>query len=120
MRLKRVVVLALLPSRWRSRHWAELDDMLSARGWTFPDVADVAVLGLRLRTEQLRRSDAMRTGIGMFLVVAGVVGAFWSASELTNGLKDVHEHWWSTAAAAPGVVGVLLLVAEGVRRRHPA
>jgi hypothetical protein len=120
MTLKRAVILVLLPPSWRERHWAELEDMLSAGSWRLPDVADAVLLGLRLRTEQFRRSDAMRALLGMLLVGVGVAGALWSASELTNGLRDVHEHWWSTAAVAPGVVGLLLLVARGGNRSRPA
>ncbi len=59
----------------------------------------------------------MRILIGVALIGLGLAGATWSASELSNGLRELPQHWWSTAAVAPALAGLALLLAEHFRRR---
>jgi hypothetical protein len=53
--------------------------------------------------------------LGGALAVAGLIGAIWSSTELTNGLAEIPAHWWSSLATAPLFVGIVL-VALGLRR----
>jgi hypothetical protein len=50
------------------------------------------------------------------LVVIGVAGAVWSSSELARGVAEVPEHWWSTMAVAPAVLGALVMLGPVARR----
>ena len=47
--------------------------------------------------------------VGAVLVVVGLAGLVWSATQLSGGLGDVPGHWWSTLATAPLVVGATIL-----------
>lgn len=52
----------------------------------------------------------MRKAIAVLLMVVGLVGAFVTSGQLTNGWVEIPMHWWSTLATAPLFVGVLLMV----------
>jgi hypothetical protein len=47
---------------------------------------------------------------GLVLAVLGAFGAAWSAGELTRGVWELPEHWWSSMATAPAIVGIVLLI----------
>jgi hypothetical protein len=121
MSLRRTLVLWLLPASWRDGYGEDVEDLLEAGGWRVRDVLDVVLLGLTLRSEALRRLAMMYYTIGLLLMGAGIAGGFWSAAELTNGIGDIHEHWWSTAATVwPVGAGLAFLLAGAARRRRLA
>jgi hypothetical protein len=120
MSIRRIIVRSLLPLEWRRRYGDEVEDLLDASAWRFADVFDVALLGLALRTEALRRLSMVYYVTGLLLVGAGVAGGLLTASELTNGIGDIHEHWWSTAGVVgPVAAGLAVLVAGAARQRRP-
>lgn len=97
-----------------------MEDLLDAGGWPVRHVADVVLLGLTLRTEDLRRVG-MYYMIGLLLLATGVAGGIWSAAELTNGIGEIHEHWWSTAAiVCPAATGMVILLVGAARQRRLA
>ena len=55
--------------------------------------------------------------VGAILVIAGTVGVAWSAPQLTHGLVEIPGHWWSTLASVPLLVGAVILLVMGLRRR---
>jgi hypothetical protein len=121
MNLRRTFLSSLLPESWRDRYGAEVEDLLDAGGWRVRDVLDVVLLGLTLRTEALRRLSMIYYTIGLLLLGAGVAGGLWSAAELTNGIGDIHEHWWSTAAVVgPAAAGSSLLLVGAARQQRRA
>lgn len=65
-------------------------------------------------------SSRTTLAIGVALMVSGAIGAVWSATELTNGLVEIPQHWWSGLATLPLLVGaVLMLLGLGRRTRTP-
>jgi hypothetical protein len=50
--------------------------------------------------------------MGLALAILGGFGAAWSAGKLTRGIWEIPQHWWSSLATVPAIVGVLLLVAS--------
>jgi hypothetical protein len=54
--------------------------------------------------------------VGVALLVLGAVTTTWAVTELSNGLIELPMHWWSTAAALPLALGVLL-TGWGLRQR---
>jgi hypothetical protein len=121
MNVGRTLLFSLLPASWRDRYGAEVHDLLDASGWRLRDILDVVWLGLTLRTEALRRLSMIYYTIGLLLLGAGVAGGLWSAAELTNGISDIHEHWWSTAAfVGPAAAGSSLLLIGAAREQRRA
>jgi hypothetical protein len=58
--------------------------------------------------------------IGLAFIVLGVIGAVWSSTELTSGFAEIPQHWWSTLASLPLLVGAILVVLGlGRRTRTP-
>jgi hypothetical protein len=58
--------------------------------------------------------------IGAMLTGAGVVLIAWASTELTHGILEVPDHWWSAMATAPLVAGLALLtVATRARVTRP-
>jgi hypothetical protein len=47
---------------------------------------------------------------GLALTIVGAIGAAWSAGELTRGVWEIPQHWWSSLATAPAILGTLLLI----------
>jgi hypothetical protein len=49
-------------------------------------------------------------------VVLGAAGLGWAVSELQDGLTEVPQHWWSTLATLPLLLGVGILCLAGLGR----
>jgi hypothetical protein len=54
---------------------------------------------------------------GAALVILGLAGAVYSALELTSGVSEIPQHWWSTIATAPMFAGALVLLVAAWSRR---
>jgi hypothetical protein len=53
---------------------------------------------------------------GAFLAGAGIVSVLWASTQMTHGILELPSHWWGGLAAAPLVLGILL-VGLGLRRK---
>jgi hypothetical protein len=54
---------------------------------------------------------------GAALVILGLAGAAYSILELSSGVSEIPEHWWSTIATAPLFAGALVLLVGAWSRR---
>jgi uncharacterized membrane protein YeaQ/YmgE (transglycosylase-associated protein family) len=61
-------------------------------------------------------STRTTVAVGLALMVLGVIGALWSSTELTSGFAEIPQHWWSTLATLPLILGAIVLVL-GLSRR---
>jgi hypothetical protein len=65
-------------------------------------------------------STRSTVAIGLALMVLGVIGAAWSSTELTSGFAEIPQHWWSTLASLPLILGAIVVVLGlGRRTRTP-
>jgi hypothetical protein len=46
---------------------------------------------------------------GFALLLLGTIGLSYATAELSSGMTEIPQHWWSTLATAPLVAGVLFL-----------
>ena len=84
-----------LPRRLRQRYAAEIVELFGQSKRQLFDWLDVLRLGLRARLEDIMRSIAARA---CALTAAVSLVAFgYAIAELTDGVRDIHEHWWSSA-----------------------
>ena len=114
-------LLRLFPRDWRERYGDEVLELIERRGWRPGDAANLMSSAAMVWMEHLMRAakeDWMHRLliVGIALVVVGAVTTTWAVTELSNGLLEIPMHWWSTAAALPLALGVLL-TAWGMRQR---
>ena len=106
-------MLRLFPRAWRAAYGSEVTEMLARSERPWRDRADLvraaaAVRGHQLVDPLLERTDGMRYQLvaGLGLVVLGVAGGFWVTPQLAHGIVELPQHWWSTLAVLPGVLGL--------------
>lgn len=109
-------LLRLAPAAWRERYRVEVLAQLSSSEHRIRDGANITLTALRLRADQIRRSQHM-IKIAVATLLVGAVWTVWAVPQLSDGLIELPGHWWS----APGPALVLaggLLAALAARRRH--
>ena len=82
------------PRRWRRRYGAEVEELFAQSGLPLSDWVDVVLTGLLIRLEEGMRSFLIvgLTGVaGVSLVAVG-----YTFAELSEGVREVYRHWWST------------------------
>jgi hypothetical protein len=57
---------------------------------------------------------------GSGLLLLGVIGMAYATAELSAGVAEIPEHWWSTLASAPLVAGIILAAVALRRSLSPA
>jgi hypothetical protein len=110
--------LWLFPRRWRQRYGCEVRDTFRVSGSRFDDWLDMSVVGLQQRLE-----DSMQSllTVGLTTIAgASLVATGYALAELSNGLAEMHRHWWSAAPlVALGSSLALLLLMHGRTPRPP-
>src|SRR5262245_41528451 len=94
-----------LPRRLRARHATEIIDLLEASGGTVSDWLDVLWLGLSAHVEDNVRSFGFAICVGVAALSLAAIG--YTFAELANGIRDIHEHWWSTGPLASFALSII-------------
>lgn len=63
--------------------------------------------------------DARFAWVGLALIVFGVIPALWATGELSDGLVELPRHWWSTIAALPIALGIMMTAVGLLRLSRP-
>src|SRR5262249_38760415 len=57
------------------------------------------------------RKDGRIAWVGLALIVVGTVAALWAVGQLADGVAELPRHWWSTLAALPMALGIVITAA---------
>ena len=91
-------VVMLYPRAIRRRYGPEIVDLLERSEQPARDALDVAVHAVHLHWEVLVNNwfrHATNTLLAATLVLLGYV-----VNDLSNGVTEIHRHWWSTLSVA--------------------
>ena len=100
-------VVMLYPLAFRRRYGAEIVDLLERSDQPARDALDVAVHAVHLHWEVLVNTwfrHATNALLAASLVLLGYV-----VNDLSDGVTEIHRHWWSTLSV------VLVVAAAGAR-----
>jgi hypothetical protein len=107
-RLARLVV-TLLPSGVRDRYGNELLELLVRSPRPLADALDVLTLAAREHLEVLMRRWLHTLSIAALAAALVVFG--YTMNDLSSGLAELPQHWWSSSAGAAVIAsGVAVLV----------
>jgi hypothetical protein len=111
----------LYPKPFRRRYEAELVDLLEHSACPVRDTLDVAVHAGQLRGEQLMTNAARHLADAVLAVALFTLG--YAVNDLQDGVVEVHQHWWSAAAALLVLGAAALRATVGIaatkRPRNP-
>jgi hypothetical protein len=107
-------VVRLYPKRWRERYGDEVSDLLARSEHPRRDHVNVVVHAVIAWMEL--------PVVSVVLVIAAMASLLqfgYTLGQLSNGLDEVHRHWWSTSSALLAVVTVAAAVTSArlARRR---
>ena len=100
-------VVMLYPPAFRRRYGPEIVDLLERSEQPARDTVDVAVHAVQLHWEALvntRLRHATNALLAATLVLLGYV-----VNDLSDGVTEIHRHWWSALSV------VLVVAAAGAR-----
>lgn len=105
----------IYPAEFARRHADEIAALLQASAQPVRDHLDVVVHAARLRLEHLM-SHLPRYLADIALAIAIFLLGF-VVNDLRNGLGELGQHWWSTAAVLLVIVACSARVAVGIIAR---
>lgn len=107
-------VVRLYPKRWRERYGDEVSELLARSQRPRRDHVNVVVHAVMAWMELPVVSLVLAIAAAASLLQFG-----YALGQLSNGLDEVHRHWWSTASALLAVVTVAAAFASArlTRRR---
>jgi hypothetical protein len=105
----------MLPERTRARYGQELVALLDGSPRRLADTIDVLFLAARSHLEDPMRRSLHTVAKVSLAVALALLG--YSVNDLSNGLTELPQHWWSSGAA-------LSVIASGtamlLTRRRPS
>jgi hypothetical protein len=106
--------MRLFPRSWRERYSDEVADHIAHSTRPVHDRLDLLMALAPVWADGTRRLPMPRTRIytrtaAVVLSAIGVLIIVSATRELENGIAEVPEHWWSTAALLPLVAAALVL-----------
>lgn len=107
----------IYPAEFARRHADEIASLLKTSPQPIRDHLDVVIHALRLRSEHLMSQLPRHLADVALAVTIFLLG--FVVNDLENGLSELVQHWWSTAAVLLVVVTCAARVAVGIvdRRR---
>lgn len=107
----------IYPAEFARRHADEIASLLKTSPQPIRDHLDVVIHALRLRSEHLMSQLPRHLADVALAVTIFLLG--FVVNDLENGLGELIQHWWSTAAVLLVVVTFAARVAVGIvdRRR---
>ena len=119
MRRLASVLLRLYPPATRDRYGTELLDLLEHSDRPLRDSVDLVVHALAERADAMVRPAWVRRAAvvlaGMSLVMLG-----YAVNDLSHGIGEVGDHWWSAAAAGFALVTLTLAALSASRSARPS
>lgn len=112
-------IIQLLPPEHRDRYGNEMLDLLDGSSRPAHDLIDVAAVTLRWHSEVVMRNPL--SIVAATLAALSLFGAGYAVAELTGGVSELLEHWWSTLPIAGLLLAAgLAVLARARRQRLPA
>ena len=115
--MKRSAIVRVLPSRWRERYGAEIDEHLAGSQHPVADLLDVVKQGIRWHLEAVMRSVWKASAIVLGMVSLIALG--YATNDLAGGITELPKHWWSMAPLLGlALAGGLGLLGRSSKRRE--
>jgi hypothetical protein len=109
-------LLRLAPAAWRNRYRGEVLAHLAESERGLRDAADLALVALRMRLDQLPRSRLM-VNVAIGVLIVGIAWTAWAIPQLADGVAGLPGHWWSAPGPALVLIGALIALTVRQRRR---
>jgi hypothetical protein len=111
-------LLRLYPQSFRRRYEDELTELFDHSARPVRDALDVAVHAGQLRGEQLMTNAARH--LADLVLAFGLFMLGYAVNDLQDGVVEVHQHWWSSAAVllVLAAAGFRVTVAIAATKRH--
>jgi hypothetical protein len=109
-------LLRLAPAAWRNRYRVEILAHMAESERGLRDAADLGLIALRMRLDQLPRSRLM-INVAIGVLIVGIAWTAWAIPQLADGVAELPGHWWSAPGPALVLIGALIALTVRQRRR---